>query len=112
MNSVERLRRFAAFPTHLWTTALLIAEPLSAAEVFGPVIQIRGLVLLLVAHDAFPFPSPSKIISGSPWRPRRTPIASRDPRSYPRRGKASVVPLSGGGVKSRCNRMMEKDLRS
>jgi hypothetical protein len=112
MNSVERLRRFAALPAHLWTTSFLIVEPLRIAEIFGPVVQIRGLVLLLVAHDAFPFPSPSKIVSGPPYRPWRSLIASRDPRFFPRVGKASVVPLSGGHGRSRYKPMLEKGLRS
>ena len=62
MNSVERLRRLPAFATHRWLTTIRIFESFCRPEVFRAVIQVRRLVLLLVAHDAYPFPSPSKNI--------------------------------------------------
>jgi hypothetical protein len=63
MNSVERLRRLPAFATHRRLAAIRIVESFCRPEVLHAVFQIRCLILLLVAHDAFPFPSPSKNIS-------------------------------------------------
>jgi hypothetical protein len=63
MHAVERLRRLPTLPTHLRPFAIRTVEPLRRAEVFGTVVHVRSLILLLVAHDAFPFPSPSKNIS-------------------------------------------------
>jgi hypothetical protein len=60
MHSVERLRRLAALPSHFRPFAIRVFESFRSPEVLGPVIQVRRLILLLVAHDTFPFPSPSK----------------------------------------------------
>jgi len=71
MHSVERLRRLPSFASHCRPLATRIIESFNRAEVFGPVIQVRRFILLLVAHDAFPFPSPSKNI----FRVARAPPA-------------------------------------
>jgi hypothetical protein len=50
MNSIERLRRFAPSPSHLWPSPLRTIKPLGRAKTLRPVIQVRSLILLLVAH--------------------------------------------------------------
>lgn len=84
MHAVERLRRLAALASHFRPLTIRAVESFGRPEILGPVVQVRRLVLLLVAHDAFPFPSPSKTFPRSPERPLRTLTAPRDPRFYPR----------------------------
>jgi hypothetical protein len=60
VHAVERLRRLPAFPSHCRPLPIRAVESFCRPEVLGPVVQVRRLILLLVAHDAFPFPSPSK----------------------------------------------------
>src|SRR3954452_25390106 len=55
MDAVERLGGLPAPPSHLWLPAICIVKSLARPEVLHPVIQVRCLILLLVAHDAFPF---------------------------------------------------------
>jgi hypothetical protein len=74
MHSVERLRRLPALPSHLRPLPIRAIESFRRAEIFGAVVDVRSFVLLLVAHDAFPFPSPSKIIS----RAARAALAHTD----------------------------------
>ena len=81
MHAVERLRRLPAFPTHFWSLAIRAVESFHRPEVLGPVVQIRCLVLLLVAHDAFLSRVRPKRFPGPPQRPVRTLIAPRDPRA-------------------------------
>jgi hypothetical protein len=84
MHAVERLRRLPALSTHFRPLAIRAIESLRRAEVFGAVIHVRSLVLLLVAHDAYPFPSPSKSFPEPHERLLRTLTAPRDLRFYPR----------------------------
>lgn len=83
MNSVERLRRLPAFATHRRLATIRVFESFCRPEVFRAIVQVRRLILLLVAHDACPFPNPSKTFPGSPEQPLRTLIAPRDLRFCP-----------------------------
>src|SRR3954470_10470944 len=62
MDAVERLGGFPAPPSHSWLPAIRTIEPLGRTEVFCSVIHVRCFILLLVAHDAFPFRVHPKII--------------------------------------------------
>ena len=55
MNTVERLRSFASLAAHLRPAAIGVFKSLDRPEILRSVIQVRSFVLLLVAHDAFPF---------------------------------------------------------
>src|SRR5436853_3420089 len=66
MNAVKRLGGFPAPPSHLWLPAVRAIKSLIRPEVLRPVVQVRSLVLLLVAHDAFPFRIRPKIIQVVP----------------------------------------------
>ena len=84
MHAIERLRRLTSLPAHFRAAATCISELLRRTEIFGPVIEVRRFVLLLVAHDAFPFPSPSKNVNEAARVAPAHRIAPRDPRFYPR----------------------------
>src|SRR3954471_19031549 len=78
MDAVKRLGGLPAPPSHLWLPAICIVKSLARPEVLRPVIQVRCLILLLVAHDAFPFrvrPKNPQVV------PERSTCADPPPRA-------------------------------